>query len=120
MNNKTTGFASPSQGYEEQNIDLNRLLVRNPPATYFYRMETGDMAAYGVANGSLLIVDRSITPTADTLVLIRHEAQFYCRLMVETNGKTEFTNGTSTITPTPDDTEIIGVITYAIKNFGAS
>jgi hypothetical protein len=36
MNNKTTGFASPSQGYEEQNIDLNRLLIHNPlPPTFF-------------------------------------------------------------------------------------
>jgi hypothetical protein len=30
MEMKTTGFASPAQGYEEQTIDLNRLLIRNP------------------------------------------------------------------------------------------
>jgi SOS-response transcriptional repressor LexA len=72
-----------------------------------------------VANGSLLIIDRSKDPSPNTLVLIRHEGQFYCRLMVINNGKTEFTNGTTAITPT-DDTEIIGVITNAIKTFGAA
>jgi hypothetical protein len=29
---KTTGFASPAQGYEDTAIDLNRLLIRNAPA----------------------------------------------------------------------------------------
>jgi len=44
MEVKTTGLASPAQGYEEQGIDLNRLLVRNPAATYFMRLDTGDTA----------------------------------------------------------------------------
>jgi DNA polymerase V len=119
MNSKSTGFASPSQGYEEQNIDLNRLLVRNPPATYFYRLETDDLSSFGVPNGSLLVVDRSVNPTPGSLVLIRHEGHFYCRLMVTEGGKTEFTNGTNAIIPVPDDTEIIGVITATIKTYGA-
>jgi len=42
MDKKATGFASPTQGYEEQGIDLNRLLIRNPPAAYFERLDTGD------------------------------------------------------------------------------
>jgi hypothetical protein len=35
MNGKTTGFASPAQGYEETPIDLNRLLITNPPRYLF-------------------------------------------------------------------------------------
>ena len=27
---KTTGFSNPAQGYEEKQIDLNSLLIRNP------------------------------------------------------------------------------------------
>jgi hypothetical protein len=33
MGQKTSGFASPAQGYEDSAIDLNGLLIRNPPAT---------------------------------------------------------------------------------------
>jgi len=117
MTAKTTGFASPAQGYEEQSIDLNSLLIQNAPATYFYRLETAEMEQLGLQQGALLVVDRSKNPVPNQFVLIRHEGQFYCRLMVKQKGKTIFTNGTTDITPTPDDTEIIGVVTSSIKEY---
>jgi DNA polymerase V len=115
MDIKATGFASPALGYEEQTIDLNRLLVTNPPATYFMRLDTSDMTEMGLPRGSLLIVDRSKDPIPNHYVVIRHFGQFLCRTMIENNGKTVFTNGTSEITPTPDETEIIGKVTASIK-----
>ena len=120
MERKATGFASPTQGYEEQGIDLNRLLIRNPPATYFVRLDTNEMTALGLPKGTLLIVDRSGIPVANTLVLIRHAGQFLCRQMAQANGKITFTNGTEHIHPIPDDTEIIGVITASIQTHGVS
>jgi hypothetical protein len=38
--------------------------------------------------------------------------------MLENNGKTVFTNGTSELFPTPDETEIIGTVTASIKQYG--
>jgi len=117
MNSKTTGFASPAQGYEEQAIDLNRLLIRNPSATYFLRLETAEMEGVGLPQGSLLIVDRSIDPSPNLYVLIRHENQLLCRLMVKQKGKTKFTNGTTDIIPIQDETEIFGTVTAYIKEY---
>jgi DNA polymerase V len=114
---KTSGFASPAQGYEDENIDLNRLLVDNPPATYFYRMESQDMAALGLAKGALLVVDRSKVPAANDLVVLRHEGQFYCRMLAARSGTAVFTNGESEIVP-GDETEIIGVVTSFIHQRG--
>jgi len=130
---KTSGFASPAQGYEEQHIDLNRLLVRNPPATYFFKLDSGDMEALGLPRGALLVVDRSKTPfinsgfrrgklkeksiIPDPIVIIRHEGQFFCRLLVQHNGKIVFTNGIDDIVPVTDDTEIIGTVTASIQLF---
>jgi len=112
---KTTGFASPAQGYEANSIDLNSLLVRNPPATYFFRLESGDMAGLGLPEGALLVVDRSRKPVFNQFALIRHEGQFLCRLMVIHNGKTVFTNGINQIKPIADETEIIGAVTASIQ-----
>ena len=122
---KPSGFASPAQGYEEQYIDLNRLLVKNRPATYFFRLDSGDMERLGLPMGTLLIVDRSKKPNAGSIVIIRHAGQFYCRLMARHGGKTFFTNKdltsrdwsdeTDNIIPTTNDTEIIGVVTASIK-----
>ena len=114
---KTTGFASPAQGYEEQGIDLNRILIRNPPATYFLRLETSEMADLGLPFGSLLIVDRSKEPVPNSFALIRHEGQFLCRLFIKQNNKPIFTNGKDAFCPIPGDTEIIGVVTASIKEF---
>jgi SOS-response transcriptional repressor LexA len=54
---KTTGFASPAQGYEDTVIDLNALLVKRPAATFFFRLENGDMGDLGLQKGVLLVVD---------------------------------------------------------------
>ncbi|MDR0290341.1 MAG: hypothetical protein LBI06_05335, partial [Treponema sp.] len=90
---KTTGFASPAQGYEVAAIDLNSLLITNPPATYFFRLESGDMADLGLPKGALLVVDRSKYPKINELVLIRHEGEFLCRQLATRNGEPVFTNG---------------------------
>jgi DNA polymerase V len=117
MELKTTGFASPAQGYEEEGIDLNRLLIHNPPATYFGRLETNSMEALGLPQGSLLVVDRSINPAPNSFVLIRHEGEFLCRQLLKLEGKTVFSDGTTFILPTTDETEIIGTITASIKEY---
>jgi SOS-response transcriptional repressors (RecA-mediated autopeptidases) len=118
MEQKATGFASPAQGYEDTTIDLNGLLVRNPPATFFFRLESEDMAGLGLAKGALLVVDRSRNPAPDDFVLFVHEGRFLCRLMVLKNGVRIFTDGNSDIKPTTDDTAIIGVVTASIKAYG--
>jgi DNA polymerase V len=119
MERKPTGFASPAQGYEDETIDLNRLLIHNPPATYFVRLDSSDMTALGLPRGSLLVIDRSKSPLLNNLVLIRHEGQFLCRLMTRHNGLTVFTDTVNDITPVIDDTEIIGVVTASIQEYGS-
>jgi len=117
MEHKATGFASPAQGYENSTIDLNGLLIKNPPATFFFRLESGDMARLGLAKGSILVVDRSIDAKPDDFVLIVHEGRFLCRLMINDKNKIIFTNGKNEIMPTENDTAIIGVVTAAIRGF---
>jgi DNA polymerase V len=115
---KVTGFASPAQGYEDATIDLNSLLIKNPPATYLYRLESGDMAGLGLPRGAILTVDRSRTPIFNQFALIRHEGHFLCRLMVNRRGCTVFTNGLSEIMPIVDETEIVGTVTACIQVYG--
>jgi len=117
MDIKTTGFASPAQGYEEQSIDLNRLLIHNPPATYFLRLQSAEMENLGVPQGALLVVDCSKDPVNNSIVLIRHEGQLLCRLMKNEKGKTTFTNGTTDIVPITNETEIFGAVTAFIKEY---
>ncbi|MEM9019963.1 MAG: S24 family peptidase [Planctomycetota bacterium] len=63
------GFPSPAQGYEDEPLDLNALLIRRPAATFFFRVQGSALIRDGIRDGSLLVVDRSITPRAGQLVV---------------------------------------------------
>ncbi len=53
----------------DEAIDLHRLLVRNPAATFLYRADGWPMSGAGISDGGILVVDRSVTPLAGDLVI---------------------------------------------------
>ncbi len=55
-----TGFGAAADDYMERGIDLNEQLIRNKPATFFFRMKGDAMQEAGIFDGDTLIVDRSI------------------------------------------------------------
>ncbi len=67
----SAGFPSPADDYLEDGIDLNRLLVKNAPATFFYTVENeaDSMDLVGIFGGDKLIVDRSIEPKTGHIIL---------------------------------------------------
>ena len=56
-----TGFGAAADDYMERGIDLNEQLIRNKPATFFFRMKGDAMTEAGIFDGDILIVDRSLT-----------------------------------------------------------
>ena len=56
-----TGFGAASDDFMERGIDLNEQLVRNKPATFFFRMNSEAMIGAGIHKGDVLIVDRNAT-----------------------------------------------------------
>jgi len=63
------GFPSPAEDFLDDEIDLNEFLVRNPPATFFYRAEGWSMLMAGICSGDILIVDRSVSPQDGDVVV---------------------------------------------------
>jgi len=55
-----TGFGAAADDYAERGIDLNEQLIKNKPATFFFRMKGDAMRDAGVFEGDVLIVDRSL------------------------------------------------------------
>jgi DNA polymerase V len=54
------GFPSPADDHLEGSLDLHRLMVKRPAATFFCRASGDSMEPAGVRDGDLLVVDRSI------------------------------------------------------------
>nr|WP_312130643.1 S24 family peptidase [Stenotrophomonas pavanii] len=63
------GFPSPADDFMDEAIDLHRLLVRNPSATFLYRADGWSMIGVGICDGDILVVDRSVTPLPGDLVI---------------------------------------------------
>lgn len=55
-----TGFGAAADDYMERGIDLNEQLIRNKPATYFFKMKGDAMKDAGIYDNDILIVDRSV------------------------------------------------------------
>lgn len=55
-----TGFGAAADDYAERGIDLNEELIRNKPATFFFRMKGDAMQEAGIFDNDVLIVDRSL------------------------------------------------------------
>ncbi|MBQ7618271.1 MAG: error-prone repair protein UmuD, partial [Desulfovibrio sp.] len=51
----------PTQGFAsiEEQLDLHRYCIKNPPATFFLRVEGHSMQNLGIHQGDILVVDRS-------------------------------------------------------------
>ena len=64
------GFPSPADDFVEEEIDLQRLLVTNRPATFLVRVAGDSMIGKGLFDGDLAIVDRSLTPQDGDVVVV--------------------------------------------------
>ena len=63
------GFASPADDHLDNPIDLNKLLVSKPAATFMLTVEGDSMIGAGIHDGDLLIIDRSKTATNGSIVI---------------------------------------------------
>ena len=65
----SAGFPSPATDYLENKLDLNEYLVKHPAATYIVKANGSSMVDAGILSGDLLIVDRSVTPRNESIVI---------------------------------------------------
>jgi DNA polymerase V len=63
------GLPSAGEDYVEGKIDLNRHLIKNPAATFLVRVAGDSMIEAGIHSGDTLMVDRSLPPTDQKIVI---------------------------------------------------
>lgn len=68
-NTVSAGFPSPAADDIEVALDLNEHLIQHPAATFFVRASGTSMINAGIHSGDILIVDRSISPKNNAIVI---------------------------------------------------
>lgn len=81
------GFPSPAENYVEEQLDLNQYCVKNPPATFFVRVEGDSMINAGIGKGDLLVVDRSLRAGNNDIVVAVLNGDFTLKRLIIKNGK---------------------------------
>ena len=65
----SAGFPSPAGDYEENRLDLNRHLIKNPAATFFVRVTGDSIVGAGIHHDDILVVDRSLEPKSGNVII---------------------------------------------------
>lgn len=65
----SAGFPSPATDYMENKLDLNEYLITHPAATFIVKASGSSMVNANIYSGDLLVVDRSITPKNNNIVI---------------------------------------------------
>lgn len=73
---------SSATGHLESRLDLNKYIAGKPASTYFTTAEGDASGHLGIRAGDLLVIDRSLAPRHDSLVLTLLEGEVcVCRLV---------------------------------------
>jgi DNA polymerase V len=75
------GFPSPADDYVEAFLDLNAYLIDHPAATFFARAQGGSMEGIGIFDNDLLIIDRAVEASDNTVVVARIGEEFTVKRM---------------------------------------
>lgn len=78
------GFPSPAADYYEGRLSLDEHLIEHREATFFIRVAGHSMTGFGIHDGDLLVVDRSLDPADRSVVIAVIDGEFtvkqLCRL----------------------------------------
>ena len=74
------GYPSPITEQAKELVDINNYLIHNEIATYIFRVKGNAMTDAGIFDGDVLVVDRSIEPKHNDIVLVTLNNEFIAKL----------------------------------------
>jgi DNA polymerase V len=117
-----TGFAAAADDYMERGIDLNEQLIRNKPATFFMRVSGNSMINAGIYDGDIVIVDRSIKPVNNKIVIAVIDGEMLIRRYEKTMKSLKLIPETPKLSPIDVsefmDFKVWGIVVCVIRTLG--
>ncbi|MBP6868139.1 MAG: translesion error-prone DNA polymerase V autoproteolytic subunit [Bacteroidales bacterium] len=113
------GFPSPAEDFSDMRLNITEEIVKNPASTFYARVSGNSMINYGIGDGDILVVDKSVDPYDGCIAICYVDGEFTLKhvekhedhiLLVPGNKKYK------SIRITADNHFIIwGIVRYVIK-----
>ena len=115
------GFPSPADDYSDSSLDFNEYLIKNKAATFVVRVQGDSMIGAGIDSGDLLVVDRSIKPINNSVIVAVVSGEFTVKRLVKEKGLyylyPENSNYSAVEITEEMDFQVWGVVSHAIRDF---
>ena len=93
------GFPSPAENYIEEQLDLNRYLIKNKESSFFVRVSGDSMINVGIFDNDILIVDRSLTPTRQSIILASLDGELVIKKLIKDQSENYYLKSENTNYP---------------------
>lgn len=115
----SAGFPSMVDDFVDMKIDLNRELIKNPASTFYARVSGVSMIDDGIDDGDLLVIDRSIEPTDNSLAVCYIDGEFTLKRFVNKGDYGYLVPANKRYKPikvtSENEFKIWGIVSYVVK-----
>tara|TARA_B110000483_G_C18018700_1_gene474118 strand:- start:447 stop:878 length:432 start_codon:yes stop_codon:yes gene_type:complete len=111
------GFPSPADDYIENALDLNEYLIKHPSSTFFAKADGLSMVKAGIMDGALMVVDRSITPQHEDIVIAVVDGELTCKILDLNASALRAANSSFASIPINEEIDCLiqGVVTHVVN-----
>ena len=81
------GFPSPADDFVEDPINLNRMLIKHPSATFILKVSGDSMIGAGIFDQDVLIVDRSLAASSGKIVIAAIDGELTVKRLLKKDQK---------------------------------
>lgn len=114
------GFPSPANDYEEESIDLLKLLKPRPNSTFLFTTSGDSMKGAFIPDRSIIIVDKSLHPKNNNIVVAKYNGAYTVKYFCISEGKCYLVPANEkykAVEITEEmEMEVWGVVTFIIIN----
>ncbi|TWF37281.1 DNA polymerase V [Chitinophaga polysaccharea] len=77
------GFPTPALDYQEEEIDLSRILQPNPNSSFIIKVKGDSMTDANIPDGCMAVVDRSIRPGTGDIIVAALNGEYTVKRLVK-------------------------------------
>ena len=117
----SAGFPSPAEDHIDVSLNLNDYLVKHPSSTFYIYVKGDSMIGSGIYDGDLMVVDRSLEPESNSIVVAVIDGEFTVKKIHKKNNQIYLLPDNKNYKPIHIkegmDFQVWGIVTHSIHHF---